>query len=519
MSVEFTYAGESSYRSYLAGLYQREKIDVAIAKPVRAAVGSVPEIYGADRPALREALRDFFYGRPGSPTEVLTVNLHYACAAIDPVAGDMVSAFQSLFDEEPVAGAPASAADASEAGQMLAHIRTLASRQQFAEALRFVGTVLVEYPAVCAQDRRFEWLRAGLLAGIAGQPKSAAIIDLLAAERAFVRLAARAGRDRPDEAATALIAAGRCAYANGRFADAQAHCHAALARDPRAAEAHYQVARLRVHAGDERGARAALVAAFGLKFGYALRAASDPLFGADFGFVRACVVAATRRATRAARAALREGLARLGFLARHSDPDFPAAALAGFAETRAEIARLTAAPARTTLRAALLQRGSADATRAPATDLARAYCDTLRANEETIALRAVERRRPPADPGKVARWLTRAAEVSVAATLVGVVAGTFDFAAAAPMPAWHTTASASALGLALAVAILWLLMHTSFLRRPTRNFFQRVVTAGQAWSAVRFDRGRPNRIARNRRALHKRIRRIERRFGIAQASE
>src|ERR1700686_5338985 len=100
MSVDFIYTGPSSYRTYLAGMYQREKIDIAIAKPVRAVVGSVEEIYGSDRPALREALRNFHYGAPDAPCEVLTVNLHYACAALDPVAADVVGGFHSLFEED-----------------------------------------------------------------------------------------------------------------------------------------------------------------------------------------------------------------------------------------------------------------------------------------------------------------------------------------------------------------------------------------------------------------------------------
>jgi hypothetical protein len=103
----------------------------------------------------------------------------------------------------------------------------------------------------------------------------------------------------------------------------------------------------------------------------------------------------------------------------------------------------------------------------------------------------------------------------VAAVLIAVVVGTFDFAAAAvPFPDWNATASATALGLALAVANLWLLMHTSFLRRPTRSFYQRAVVAVQGWSSARFERRLPHRIARNRRRLHKRIRRIEWRFGL-----
>jgi tetratricopeptide (TPR) repeat protein len=516
MSVDFLYTDTSSYRTYLAGIHQREKIDIVIAKPVRAAVGSVEDIYGSEHAPLKDALRDFRYGHPDSPYEVLTVNLHYACAALDPIAADVVSGFQSLFDDDlPVRQA---AADPGEADHLTERIAALAGRQQYADALRFVNAVLVEYPTICAEDRRFEWLRATLLAGIAGQPKSAAVVDLNAAERAFLKLAARAGCDRPAESAAALVAAGRCAYAGGRFSDAQAHYGGALERDPHAAEAHYQLARLGRHAGKLSLARECLVRACGIKFSFALRAASDPLFRQDVDLVRASVVAAARRAAAAARAMLREGLGLLRFLVRNSDRDFPAARLAGFAAARDGIATLAGEPAARTLRSALLQRQTAATTRPPVVRLAQDYCDLLRANEDAIALRGSARTRPAADPGRVARWLTRATEVSVAVALIAVVAGGFDFAAAASSPAWNTTASSFTLGLALAVANLWILMHTSFLRRPTRQFFERNVILAQAWSFARFERGIPDRVARNRRRLHKRIRRIERRFGLEPQS-
>ena len=80
-----------------------------------------------------------------------------------------------------------------------------------------VNAVLVEYPALCAQDLRFERLRAALLAGVPGQPKSAQLVDLPAAERAWFNLALKAGRERPAEAAAALVGAGKCAYAAGRL--------------------------------------------------------------------------------------------------------------------------------------------------------------------------------------------------------------------------------------------------------------------------------------------------------------
>jgi hypothetical protein len=516
MSLDFVYTGPSSYRTYLAGLYQREKIDIAIAKPVRAAIGAVAEIYGGNRPALREAVRDFRYGPPDEPCEILTVNLTYACAAIDPVAADMVEGFHFLFDEDaPLRRHAAPAGD--ETGRLLARLAELTGRQQFAEALRFVNAVFVEYPAVCAQDTRFEWLRATLLAGIPGQPKSVAVLDLAAAEKAFLRIAARSERERPAEAAAALVAAGKCAYAAGRLRQADAHCWDALERDPGAAEAYYQLARLRRHAGDMRAVRESLTLAFGIKYCYALRAASDPLFLADAGLLRACAQAATRSAAKASRDTLAEARARLRFLVRQADHDFPAASLDRFAPTCNEITALAGVPAAATLRKVLLWRKAVFATRSPVRRLAQEYCALLRANEETIARRRVDARRAARDPGLLARWLTRATEASVVGVLIAIVAGTFDFAAAAPHAEWNATASSSALGLALAVFNLWLLMHTSVLRRPTRHFYERVVVAVQAWSLARFERGLPGRIERNRRRLHRRIRRIERRFGIASA--
>jgi hypothetical protein len=203
MSLDFVYTGPDSYRTFLAGLYQRDKIDLAIAKPVRAAVGAIAEIYGRNQPALREAVRDLRFGRPDEPCEILTVNLTHACAARDPLTSDVVGAFHALFDEDATP-APVRAAD-GEAGRLLAHLTELIGQCEFAEALRLVNAALAENPAVCSHDDRFAWLRATLLAGIVGQPKSVATLDLPAAERAFLDIAARLEGERPIEAAAALV--------------------------------------------------------------------------------------------------------------------------------------------------------------------------------------------------------------------------------------------------------------------------------------------------------------------------
>jgi tetratricopeptide (TPR) repeat protein len=510
MSLEFTYTGLSSYRTYLAGLDLRDKIDIAVAKPVRAAVGAATEIYGGDQPLLRAAVRDLRFGGPDGSCEVLTINLSQACAALDPAA-DVVGGFQALFAEDGPSLRPAD--ENGEASRLLARLGELIGRQQFAEALAFVNAVPVRHPATWANDGRFAWLRARLLAGIPGQPNSVAVVDLPYAERAFVEIATRAAGVSPAEAAAALVAAGKCAYADGRFKAAEAHCRSALARDPGAAEACYQLARLRRHAGDTAAVRESLVLAFGMAYGYALRAASDPLFRADARLLRDCAWAATDRAAAATRATLGDSLTQLRVLVRHADRDFSAVSLPGFAPSRDEIVARVDEPLAPTLRKALRQRKAAQATGAPLRRLAQDYCALLQRNEETIARRGIARRTARA-PDRVARWLTRATEGSVVGVLIALVAGMFDFAAAAPFPEWDTTASASALGLALVVFHLWLLMHTSFLRRPTQSLFERAVAALQARSRARFERRVPRRIARNRRRLHERISRIERQFGI-----
>jgi hypothetical protein len=509
MSLEFTYTGPGSYRSYLAGLDQREKIDIAIAKPVRAAVGTVAEIYGGDGPLRRAAVRDLRFGGPDEPCEVLTVNLTDACAAVDPVA-DLVGGFQALFDEPAPSARPA-----GEAERLLARIAGLTERQQMAEALQLACMVLAQCPDLCAQDSRFAWARARLLAGVAGQPGSEALLDLPAAERAFLDIAAGAGRDRPAEAAAALVAAGRCAYAEGRFRDAEAYCRVALAHDGRAAEGYYQLARLRRHAGDRKSVRESLIAAFGIAHSYALRAASDPLFRDDARLLRKCAWAAADRAAAATRAALGETLARLRVILRHGDRGFPPAALPGFSPLREEIVAQVSEPLWSTLRKALRQRQAAQATAAPLRRLAQDYCALLRGNEEAIARRGLERRRMR-EPARVARWVTRATEGSVVGLLIAVIAGTFDFASAAPLPAWSAGASASALGLAIVGFALWLLVHAIFLRRPARKFVERAVAAAQAGARARYERRMPGRIARNRRRLQARIGRIERQFGIVR---
>src|SRR5262249_16062741 len=145
---------------------------------------------------------------------------------------------------------------------------------------------------------------------------------------------------------------------------------AALDHAPRSGEANYQMARLRLHEGNQRAARDFLILAFQAHFCFALRAAGDVLFRADIALVRSCAIAARRRTVGETKEQLARFLAALKFLARNSDPDYPADQLERFAPTRSEIARLAAEPAATTLKPVLAQKKQADAQWPPLARLA-----------------------------------------------------------------------------------------------------------------------------------------------------
>ena len=361
MSLEFTYSGPNSYRTYLAGLDLRDKIDIAIAKPVRAAVGAAAEIYGGDRPLLRAAVRDLRFGGPDGPCEVLTVNLSQACAALDPAA-DVVGGFQALFDED--APSPRAADENGEAARLLARLAELIGRQQFAEALAFVNAVLVE---ASGHVRQRQPVRVAARAaarrhpGPAEERRGARPARMPNAHSSRSRRAPRAflppkPRPRWWPPANAPMRTG-ASRRRKRIAGPPSN---AIPARPKPATSWRGCAGT---PATRQAVRESLVLVFGMAYGYALRAASDPLFRADARLLRDCAWAATDRAAAATRAALGESLARLHVLVRHADRDFSAVSLPGFAPSRDEIVARVGEPLAPTLRKALRQRKAAQATR------------------------------------------------------------------------------------------------------------------------------------------------------------
>ncbi len=81
--------------------------------------------------------------------------------------------------------------------------RTLMQAERFAEALAALGT--------SDDDHRIDYLRGVLLAGIPGQPRSAALIDLRAAEDAFVSATHKASFRHAAETAQCFIGAAKAA--------------------------------------------------------------------------------------------------------------------------------------------------------------------------------------------------------------------------------------------------------------------------------------------------------------------
>ena len=104
------------------------------------------------------------------------------------------------------------------------------------------------------------------------------VVDLSEAERAFL-VAARYGlRDHPREAAPAYLAAGWTAYCQGNMQNAMQSTEQAILADHKLAEAHFQLAKIRMHIDDPASSLLALRRAIELDRGYSIKAAADDDF-------------------------------------------------------------------------------------------------------------------------------------------------------------------------------------------------------------------------------------------------
>lgn len=105
-----------------------------------------------------------------------------------------------------------------------------------------------------------------------------AIIDLEAAEQAFLRAAQYAKHNYPTEAARACLSAGWAAYCQGRMREAEEYTTTATQLYREFSEAYFQLAKILMHVGRPNDARPHLVRAITLDRRYSVKALADDDF-------------------------------------------------------------------------------------------------------------------------------------------------------------------------------------------------------------------------------------------------
>jgi tetratricopeptide (TPR) repeat protein len=293
MLTEYLYSSKFSYREYLARVNLSTPINIHISREIREAVGSTTEIYGeirgdAAHAPIVELCGESSYA--GYVLEIVSADLSGVWEFLDIPHANLVNAFQSAFlarDEEDPAVSHLLPRGGSDGEPPLEMAAQLVRKRMFPEALS-----ALEQSAPRGADVDIDRLVGTIRSGISGIPESIPTLDLVEAERRFLRASEGAS---PPLASQCLIAAARAAYVQGRFADAETHLKGAIAAAPTAAEAYYQMARLRLHAGDVASVESLLEKAFSLHWSFALRAASDTPFVINPGHVVSVAQAVSNR--------------------------------------------------------------------------------------------------------------------------------------------------------------------------------------------------------------------------------
>ena len=519
MAVDYTYTPGRTYRDYLASHHVKENIDVVLSKPIRQAVGSVEDIFKRSGDGLAGALKDLIWFRAGANEniEVVRVNLWDVCGARDPCSIDTVAGFQALFVKADEHGpslahlGSVGGAASDQAGEIPdphATALSLIDRQLYPQALQ----VLQQPRAGRDRDWRCDYLVGVLLAGVPGQPRSAEVVDLEAAEKAFVEAAQRAKAIDPSAAAQAYVGAGKAAYAANRMPDAARHFGAALELDPSCGEAHYQFARLHALAKNASGVRRHLPCTFDCHWSYGVRAASDPLLAADHTLVSRCLNAGTRAMVREARTGCSDTSSRLRFL-KAQDRFYPLADNPAFMTLAAEVTHMEGAMWADVLKRAFDMRKKTRAMLVSVNRLAKDYCAVLLANEEAIVHRDCRYRRrrdPAALAHKIGGWVLPWAHATVPALLCA--AG--YLAATSPEPWWSVPLSSISFVIgSIAFRRQWYASH--LIDERVCRGIEAALAARQRLAIWWELRRNATRAARNRRLLQQRLQRIEQRFGFA----
>lgn len=444
---------QHSYKDYLAQQYLKENMDVVVAKNVREAVGSVEDIYKRNTDRITSGLTDIQcrIDRTNDNLEEISFGLDGIQGTLDVINGNIVSGFQALFVQ------------AEELNDSLAHIgrcidelnrgvdelieigrtpvqiwaynhyeiaRDAARRRLFPEALEAVNFAISgnSQHTGLKTDYRFHHLRGVLLLGIPGEPHSADLVDLKAAENSFLLAARYAHHDNLVEEAQALVGAGKAAYAEGRLGDAQEHYIASLKADPKCGEANYQMARLFVHANDERGIEHYLSSAFNVHWSFAMRAAEDAQFSDITDLVEKCVRSTTARIVKEIQPPMQTIVDDLKFLKEREIRLCPIVDFGEHSVLLDDIAKAKDAMNQRRLKDVFDIRNRTPRTSETLRKLAESYCVRLRSSEGSISAQGVAPSIPSAprlDSEKIATRVT-----SIICGAVAIVAIFAFFAAA-----------------------------------------------------------------------------------------
>jgi tetratricopeptide (TPR) repeat protein len=507
MALEYSASPSQSYREYIEQFHCKELIEARFPQEVRLLVGSMEAIF---KNCVRgDAIKDFrVLFAHGGDIEVVSLYLWSVSMTLAAAHANAVNAFQALFVKPEDVGAalghlsrevaPGSADSAYEAA------RTLMHAERFAEALAALGT--------SDDDHRVDYLRGVLLAGIPGQPRSAALIDLRAAEDAFVSATHKASFRHAAETAQCFIGAAKAAAADGRPADAERYFQTALGHAPYCAEALFELARLDLQAKNQAAARISLAKAVGLHWSYALRAAIDPLFQPRRAMMCGVLKSVVRRIAHEIAPEFKSVRSDVHFMRRWQDAHWR---FDGTERWKGLIIRLgvigCAIPARVLKDAYELRKG-VRGVRADLDALARSYCTMLAERAEGIARRDWHEtvRRAPA---RVAAQLARLFEVATGLTAIGLIAAGFYVLFVAT--GWSDQerligALGGLFGLVLAGQA-----PAKLLARACERWLASPVANAQAFLTLREQRRNRARAERNHARLRERLQRIGQRFGFA----
>jgi tetratricopeptide (TPR) repeat protein len=149
-------------------------------------------------------------------------------------------------------------------------------KRLYPEALEYLARAINGFASNTGYklEYRFHYLLGTIrLGGFKNSSKD--VVDLGAAESAFLATARYSRGAQPGEAGRAMLAAGWAAYCQGKMEEAKEYTNQAISLSPGLGEAYFQLAKVQMHMGEVANALTPLQRAIELDRLYSIKAASD----------------------------------------------------------------------------------------------------------------------------------------------------------------------------------------------------------------------------------------------------